>query len=259
VSRRRTAVVLAAALVALLPATADAQHGVPVESGIGNDQTIAVARLPRPANRGNSTGAITLQVGDRGQHVVEVQYVLASHGYVLAVDGWYGQQTERAVRHWQRANGLLPDGVVGPITWASIMSSAPATVEDRPASARPVPPARPSLVPATPLAPAVRVDPPPSPAPPECDAECVIRDVWPDQLEDRAVAIAWREARLQPQVINRNGDATGLFQIMWSVHRRWLCPQMGVCAQAQLQDARTNATAALALYDRDGGWGPWAL
>jgi hypothetical protein len=46
---------------------------------------------------------------------------------------------------------------------------------------------------------------------------------------------------------------------MWSVHRSWLCPQLGVCAQSQLQDARTNATAALALYERAGGFGPWAL
>lgn len=108
--------------------------------------------------------------------------------------------------------------------------------------------------PATVYAPAVRVDPP---AP--CDVECVVRDVWPDELEERALRIAWRESRWQPDVINRNRDATGLFQIMWSIHRRWLCPDMGVCSQGDLLDARVNAEAALALYWRaDGSWAPWS-
>jgi hypothetical protein len=103
-------------------------------------------------------------------------------------------------------------------------------------------------------APAVRLDPP-------CDrddVECIIRDVWPDNLEERALHIAYRESRWQPGVINRNRDATGLFQIMWSVHRRWLCPEMAVCAQSMLLDARTNAEAALALYYRAGSFGPWS-
>jgi hypothetical protein len=154
---------------------------------------------------------------------------LRSYGYTWTSDAG----ALRAVKAWQRANGLVVDGVVGPQTLASLDLGATAT------------------------APARRLDPPaPQPA---LDVEGIIRDVWPDQLEDRAVAIAMRESRLQPEVINRNGDATGLFQVMWSVHRSWLCPQLGVCAQSQLQDARTNATAALALYERAGGFGPWAL
>ena len=109
---------------------------------------------------------------------------------------------------------------------------------------------------ATAYKPAVRVDPP---APPPCDVECVIRAVWPDQLEDRALAIAWRESRWVPTALNANHNATGLFQIMWTVHRGWLCPQMGVCSQSQLFDAETNTEAAYALYQRAGGWGPWSL
>jgi len=54
--------------------------------------------------------------GDSGQEVVEVQYILRSYGYVLPVDGEYGPRTTRAVRHFQRANDLLPDGIAGPIT-----------------------------------------------------------------------------------------------------------------------------------------------
>lgn len=117
--------------------------------------------------------------------------------------------------------------------------------------------------PATVYAPAVRVDPP-GPQP-ERSVEQIIRDAWPDRLEDRALRIAWRESNWQPAVINRNRNATGLFQIMWTVHRGWLCPEMGICAQSQLQDADTNARAAYALYvrtdDANGpyrdGWSPW--
>lgn len=142
----------------------------------------------------------------------------------------------KAIRAWQRANGLVVDGVVGPITLASLN------------------------LPATASAPAVRVTPNPQQTPaPASDVESIIRAVWPDELEDRAVAIAMRESRLVPEVINRNRDATGLFQIMWSVHRVWLCPQLGICAQSQLQDAETNTRAAYALYRRDGGWRPWSL
>jgi hypothetical protein len=107
---------------------------------------------------------------------------------------------------------------------------------------------------ATAYKPAVRVDPP---APPPCDIECVIRAVWPDQLEDRALAIAWRESRWVPTV--RNACCWGLYQIYWTVHRSWLCPELGICNASQLYDPRTNAEAAYALYQRAGGWGPWAL
>ncbi len=36
------------------------------------------------------------------------------------VDGVFGADTSAAVRHFQRRNGLTPDGVVGPTTWAAL-------------------------------------------------------------------------------------------------------------------------------------------
>lgn len=38
----------------------------------------------------------------------------------IAVDGYFGPVTERAVREFQRANGLAVDGIVGPSTWAML-------------------------------------------------------------------------------------------------------------------------------------------
>jgi hypothetical protein len=47
-----------------------------------------------------------------------------------------------------------------------------------------------------------------------------------------------------------------LFQVYFSVHQRWLT-QMGVTNGNQLFDPRTNALAALVLWNRSGSWAPW--
>lgn len=118
-----------------------------------------------------------------------------------------------------------------------------------PADAVNVPPAMLRIEqPATVYAPAVRVDPP---AP--CDVECIIASVFPPDLAPRALRIAWRESRWVPSA--RNACCHGLFQIH-RMHLAWLCPELGICAVADLYDPRLNAEAAYALYLRDG-WNPW--
>jgi len=34
----------------------------------------------------------------------------------VEADGWFGPITEAAVKDYQRSEGLVPDGIVGPIT-----------------------------------------------------------------------------------------------------------------------------------------------
>ncbi len=87
------------------------------------------------------------------------------------------------------------------------------------------------------------------------EAEAIIRSVWPDSLEDRAVLIARRESNLQPDV--RNYCCFGLFQIYFDVHKSWLA-DLGVTSAEQLYDPLVNARAAYTLYQRSGGWGPWS-
>ncbi len=86
--------------------------------------------------------------------------------------------------------------------------------------------------------------------------EQIIRDVWPDELEARALEIAYRESRHVPTA--KNFCCYGLFQIYWSVHKSWLA-ELGITSDQQLYDPETNARAAYALYQRAGGWGPWSL
>jgi hypothetical protein len=88
------------------------------------------------------------------------------------------------------------------------------------------------------------------------EVEQIIRDVWPDDLEDEAIRIARRESNLQPTA--HNACCYGLFQIYFTVHRGWLAP-LGITSAEQLFDPRNAATAGYALYQRSGGWAPWAV
>ena len=88
------------------------------------------------------------------------------------------------------------------------------------------------------------------------EVEAIIRYVWPDDLEDEAVRIATRESNLVPTA--KNYCCYGLFQIYFNVHKGWLAG-MGVTSAQQLLDPMVNAYVAVALYNRAGGWGPWAL
>jgi hypothetical protein len=86
------------------------------------------------------------------------------------------------------------------------------------------------------------------------EAVAIIRAVWPDDLEERAIEIAWRESNHRSNV--NNSCCYGLFQIHWEAHRSWLS-SLGVTSAWQLYDARTNTVAAYTLYQRAGGFGPW--
>jgi uncharacterized protein (TIGR02594 family) len=54
----------------------------------------------------------TLQQGDSGADVVALQKTLG-----IPADGEFGPMTDAAVKSFQAATGLVPDGVVGPVTW----------------------------------------------------------------------------------------------------------------------------------------------
>jgi hypothetical protein len=84
----------------------------------------------------------------------------------------------------------------------------------------------------------------------------IIRDAWPDELEERALAIAQRESKVQPGAVNRSGCCYGLFQIYYRWHKTWL-PNVGVNSAQDLLNPRLNAIAAYRMYQRNNGWGPW--
>ena len=61
-----------------------------------------------------------LKLGSKGDWVTIAQGRLVVNGYPVAVDGIYGPKTMEAVKQYQKANGLLSDGVVGPATWGKL-------------------------------------------------------------------------------------------------------------------------------------------
>ncbi|WP_424812111.1 peptidoglycan-binding protein [Roseococcus sp. YIM B11640] len=74
----------------------------------------------------------------RGDDVLMVQNRLVASGALLTQDGLYGRGTRKAVETFQRAAGLLADGVVGVATWSRLMAppgTAPAAALQPPTEA----------------------------------------------------------------------------------------------------------------------------
>lgn len=64
---------------------------------------------------------MVLKRGSRNDLVRTLQEFLNSKGYGCGkADGIFGEKTDKAVRAFQKANGLVADGIVGPKTWALI-------------------------------------------------------------------------------------------------------------------------------------------
>jgi LysM repeat protein len=150
----------------------------------------------------------------------------------------------------------LPTGAVEPAppTTNAPATTAPATTQPKPATTQPrSTTTQPTTPPPTTAPPSTQ-----PPAPPNtytrAQAAQIIRDVWPDDLEDEAIRIATRESNLIPTVSNY--CCYGLFQIYYAAHKTWLAG-LGITSASQLYDPRVNATAALALYNTSG-WAPWA-
>ena len=84
----------------------------------------------------------------------------------------------------------------------------------------------------------------------------IIREAWPDDLEEKAIAIAQRESHLNPRAVNSSKCCYGLFQIYYRWHKSWL-PNVGVNSANELLSPQLNAVAAYRMYQRSNGWGPW--
>ena len=59
----------------------------------------------------------TVKKGSMGALVMELQSKLRVLGYNIEADGDFGSKTNVAVVNFQKKYGLVPDGIVGPLTW----------------------------------------------------------------------------------------------------------------------------------------------
>jgi hypothetical protein len=99
------------------PGTGDLWQHIPIDKAaralmvgmiLGGDADPALPRL--------------LARGDQGANVLLLKQRLEkAHGYRLDTsDDGFGKMTEAAVVHFQWRHGMVPDGVVGPVTWSAI-------------------------------------------------------------------------------------------------------------------------------------------
>ena len=65
--------------------------------------------------------ASSFRLGDQGAEIAEIQAALASQGYDVTADGAFGPATQAAVAAFQSANGLDNDGLVGAMTYQTLM------------------------------------------------------------------------------------------------------------------------------------------
>lgn len=192
--------------------------------------------------------------GDRGAEVEDIQEVLADNGYTVKVDGIFGPQTLRAVRHFQKSSGLVTDGVVGPITGGALGLFQAVRIGN-PVQTSPPPP-------------------PPAPAPglyaPEGLSDCDEMNWYRRAvgLPEVFASLGWRESNCRNEDAVKTFCCHGYWQMYTSLHLRdhRLAPKMnncGVYSHYDLNsdtpgDKRRQACAAKALYDTVG-LTPWAL
>jgi peptidoglycan hydrolase-like protein with peptidoglycan-binding domain len=89
--------------------TFQARFGLLVDGRVGNQTWPALI--------------VQVQLGSRGSAVAAVQHNLRfAYGFTnLAVDGVFGPATQAAVRTFQARFGIGVDGIVGPITWNTLV------------------------------------------------------------------------------------------------------------------------------------------
>ncbi len=76
--------------------------------------------------------AVAYRQGSSGSVVTRIQQTLKSAGYyTYTVDGIYGSRTTAAVKKFQRAKGLVADGICGEKTLASLGIRVPSASADR--------------------------------------------------------------------------------------------------------------------------------
>lgn len=89
-----------------------------------NDVPVVTAPAAAAAPPAPPATRPTLRYGARGDDVKELQRLLIGRGFVIARDGIFGPATNAAVREFQGEQGLTVDSIVGPKTWAALLSGA---------------------------------------------------------------------------------------------------------------------------------------
>ena len=105
------------------PTTADAVRAFQIQNKLSPVDGVAGSKTLSKLYSSDAVAATaanpdygTVQAGDRGDLVVQVQDCLVQMGFLDDITGVYDDATVAAVKAFQSANGLNPDGRCGPMT-----------------------------------------------------------------------------------------------------------------------------------------------
>ena len=76
---------------------------------------------PANADHALKVGVNEIRNGDKGSQVKLAQACLSCLGYSVSIDGIFGNELEKKIREFQKADGLDADGVIGEKTWAKLL------------------------------------------------------------------------------------------------------------------------------------------
>ncbi|MHB1314278.1 MAG: C40 family peptidase [Christensenellales bacterium] len=91
--------------------------------GIVGSKTWGALLAGRSGSPSAEPGYTILSYGMRGSEVVKLQNLLNQKGASLSADGQFGPKTETAVKSFQAANSITPDGVANTATWEALVSA----------------------------------------------------------------------------------------------------------------------------------------
>ena len=91
--------------------------------GLWNKIDYGFGETETPSTTPGTTSLPVLRKGDKGQYVTLLQTKLINKGFSCGsygADGDFGNDTEKAVKSFQKAYGLTVDGIVGAKTWSAL-------------------------------------------------------------------------------------------------------------------------------------------
>lgn len=162
----------------------------------------------------------TLSQGASGSCVSALQTRLDQLGAHLTVDGSFGLATRNAVEAFQGRADLAVDGIVGPATQGRLNDPGTVNLSSRSAA----------------------------------QVELLIRQTFPDNLEDKAIRVARCESGLSEIAVGRNNNSSRDFGVFQFNNGGTLQIYLGTTSRAL--DASRNIAAAYRLY-QSRGWQPW--
>ena len=241
---------------------------VPVTAGLAVAPTVAPASDDDTSSDSDDEAAAAAVAEEEAPECAGTYTVVAGDYWIRFVDS-----SGATLDEWLAANDAAPDTElhVGDELCIPAGAQAPTPTVAETAPHEPATPATEAAQVPAPTAPPETSPPPPPPVETAAPApvgnqasgrvattdevQALIREIWPDDIEERALQIAYNEAKWRPDL--HNWCCYGVFALYFDFVPANLKARYGVDDPSDLYDARTNISIAYEIYLLSG-WDPWA-